>query len=500
MNKLLPIPIKHAAMPLVLSAALLPAVVRADDAAEIADLRQSAAQMQEMMKQMQARIAELERKQSQTASMAATAAAASSSIKPKTVTRMEPNVIPPSNLAEAMRAPRLSGKRSPVTYRKTMNDRQAPVARPLDFTVDPDYRGFFAIPNTPAIIKLNAKARIDATYDNKNAGSKARFIPAKFPLAGDPSAGGGGQFNLNANGTTLMADVRAPDQPGNFRFYYQNDFFGSEERMAYRINHIYGHYFGLKIGYTTSAWENADIWPDTVDFEGPNSVIYARRAVAHYTHSYNENWNSTFGIEQPDFYVDLPSSDGSLKQTRMPDFTFNTRWENAKWGHVQASTILRDIGARRDGGEDQHVFGWGLNLGFNLNLSENDTFQFLGVYGEGVGGTGNDTSFLSSDAGYNANGSLEALPYWSLMGAYTHRWNEKYRSSLVFGHADLSPSNGMDADFFSYSNYGAVNTIWQIRDRWSLGAELLYGYKEAQSGRDSGDIFRFQVGMVYSLF
>jgi len=167
---------------------------------------------------------------------------------------------------------------------------------------------------------------------------------------------------------------------------------------------------------------------------------------------------------------------------------------------VQASTILRDIGARFNGGPDQHVFGWGVNLGCNVNLSKNDSVQFLGVYGEGVGGTGNDTSFLSSDAGFDSNGKLEALPYWSLMLAYTHLWNERYRSSLVFGHADLSPASGMDPDFFSFSRYAAMNTIWQIRDRWSLGAEVLYGYKEAESGRDSGDIFRFQLGMLYSLF
>lgn len=490
---------KAAGLPIALSAVMLPASVSADEAAEIAELRASASQMQEMMKQMQAKIAELEKKQTNTAAVAA-AAAASAPVKPRVPSSAAPEIIPPTNLAEAMSTPRYKGNKSPVRHRKTMNDQQGAMSRPLDHTVDPEYRGFFAIPNTPAIIQLNAKPRIDMTYDSKNAGSKSRFIPAKFPLAGDPQAGGSGQFNTNANGTTLLADVRTPDQPGNFRFYYQNDFFGQEDKMEYRLNHVYGQYFGLKIGHTTSAWENGDIWPDTVDFEGPVSVIYARRAVAHYTHSYNENWNSTFGVEQPDFYVDLASGDDSaIKQTRMPDFTFNTRWEDSKWGHVQASTILRDIGARR-AGEDQHVFGWGLNLGCNINATEKDSIQLLGVYGRGVGGMGNDTSFLSSDAGYTSEGDLEALPYWSLMGAWTHRWNEKYRSSLVLGHADLDAASGMDVDFYSHSNYGAINTIWQIRERWQMGAELLYGYKEAQSGRNSGDVFRFQVGMMYSLF
>jgi hypothetical protein len=44
--------------------------------------------------------------------------------------------------------------------------------------------------------------------------------------------------------------------------------------------------------------------------------------------------------------------------------------------------------------------------------------NLFGIYGEGVGGMGNDTSFLNSDAAFRTSGSLEALPYWSGMPAY----------------------------------------------------------------------------------
>ena len=92
---------------------------------------------------------------------------------------------------------------------------------------------------------------------------------------------------MNANATQLRLDVRAPELGGNFRFYYQNDFFGSGSDtgdMKYRVQHLYGQFYGFKAGFTYGVWEDPDSWPDTVDYEGPNAVIFSRRPVAQYTY------------------------------------------------------------------------------------------------------------------------------------------------------------------------------------------------------------------------
>jgi hypothetical protein len=41
--------------------------------------------------------------------------------------------------------------------------------------------------------------------------------------------------------------------------------------------------------------------------------------------------------------------------------------------------------------------------------------------------------------------------------------------------------------------------VWQARKRLSFGLEALYGRKEDKGGAD-GDAFRFQLGVLYSLF
>ena len=458
---------------------------------DIEQLKQTMQSMEKTIQEMKRKIADLEKEKAAPARATATNVVAAS---------------PSMQTIEKVAAGQPVGEKSPITYRGALNDQQEAASRPKDFTLDPTYHGFIPVPNTPVLIKFNAKPHVDMTSDNKNAGNQNRFVPAVFPLQGDPNYGGGEQFHANANATQLRLDVRAPEfADGSFRFYYQNDFFGSGSDtgdMKYRVQHLYGQLYGFKAGFTYGVWEDPDSWPDTVDYEGPNAVIFSRRPVAQYTLAWNENWNTTFGVEKPDIFVDLNSgpNPGTAQLTRMPDLGFNTRYEKESFGHLQFSTMFRDLGAKDALGNDHHVFGWGVNLSAGLDLTKKDFVQLLGVYGEGVGGMGNDTSFLNSDAAFKSNGDLEALPYWSATIGYTHRWSDQFRSTFTYGYVNLDNASGQVPTFYHTSHYASANLVWQLRKRLSVGLEGLYGLKTAQNGVDSGDHWRIQLGMVYSLF
>jgi hypothetical protein len=478
---------------LIIAAALLMAASVAAPAqnSELDQMKQTIQSMEKTIEEMKQKIADLEKQKTQAPTVASTNLLESKSASIQTMEKV----------AEGEPI----GEKSPVTYRHALDDRQDPASRPKDFTLDPTYHGFVPVPNTPVLIQFNAKPRLDMISDNKNAGNENRFVPASFPLQGSPTYGGGEQFSMNANGSQLRLDVRAPEIDGNFRFFYQNDFFGSGSDtgdMKYRVQHLYGEFYGFKAGFTYGVWEDPDSWPDTVDYEGPNAVIFARRPVAQYTYAWNDCWNSTFGVEKPDIFVDLDSgpNPGTTMLTSMPDLGFNTRYEKAGLGHLQFSTIFRDIGAKDGLGQDHHVFGWGVNLAANVDITKQNYLQLLGVYGHGVGGMGNDTSFLNSDAAFKSNGELEALPYWSAMAGFTHRWNETFRSTITYGYVNLDNSSGQVSTFYHFSHYASANLIWQFRKRLSIGLEGLYGFQEALSGVNSGDHWRIQLGMVYSLF
>lgn len=397
----------------------------------------------------------------------------------------------------------ISGTPSQVTSRSALNDQQVAAPRPGNVTLDPSYRGFFPIPNTPAIIQFNAKPRLDAFYDTKNSGNNDRFVTATIPVAGDANYGGGAVFNMTAKGSQLSVDVRAPDVPGNFRFYYNNDFFGSGGGMAYRLKQLYGQFYNVTAGFTYSIFEDPDVWPDTVDFEGPNSAIFARQPTVRYMIPLSDKWEFNVGLQQPSSDIDTTGHPDVSPANHAPDGGVNVRWEDSKIGHVQFATILRDVGANSPSLGNQGVFGWGINLSGVLNVFKEDSIQAQFTYGDGIFHFANDNftyaGFNGGDAAYTSSGSLRALSYLAPMLGYTHHWCDQFRSTVTGGYINLQNEQSQAPQAYHQTVYSSVNVVWQLRAHLSVGCEALYGYKRDFSGAN-GNVMRFQTGLVYSLF
>lgn len=470
------------------------ATAEPQEAAEVGEIKRTLDEQEQTIRDLRRRVEELEA----TSGEATVAPDEADAGEPK-----DPNItqeamksdepVAPAEIAEAeIRA----GRRAPVIYRGALNDRQAAAARGGDYTIDPDYRGFIPIPNTVAMIKFNARPRVDFIGDSGDSGTRFRFVPSKFPASNQD----GWRFNANSNASQLRVEVVAPSIPGNFRFFYQNDFFGSnDDPMRYRLQHLYGDYHGVVAGFTFGVFEDPDAWPDTVDYEGPNSVIFARRALGQYQMEFSDEWELTLSIEDPDIYVDVTGDPGANKKSRAPDSGFALRWARSGIGHVRSAAIFRSISVDGDVFSDEDVFGWGINASGSLQITSRDTFQFWFVYGEGIGGMGNDTSFLDADAAFNASGKLKALDYWSSMVAFTHHWTPKWRSTATHGFVNLETQSQQPGDAYHESHYATLNLVYQMFKRFSIGLEGLYGHKEVKDGRDN-DLFRIQLGLSFALF
>lgn len=392
-----------------------------------------------------------------------------------------------------------SGSESPVAERGSFNDQQQAAPRADDLTLDPKYRGFIAIPHTPVLIQFNAKPRVDMTWDPDNTGNDNRFVTAEIPVHGDADQGGDGVFNINAKASQLRVDVRAPSIGGAPRFYYENDFYGSGGgEFPYRVRHLFGQIYNVVVGQTFSVFEDPDIWPDTVDYEGPNSAIFARRPLVRYQHRIDPEWQMNFGIEQPESEVDLSYDPDADNRNKAPDGGVNVRWERDEVGHVQFASIFRSIGVDGPVAGEQSTFGWGLNLSGGFEVLDRDSLQLQLTYGHGLFRYSND-DFEPADAAFDADGDLRALPYLGLMFGYTHHWNESFRSTASYGFVDIDNEHSQPGSAYHQTHYASVNLMWQLRQRLSVGIEQLYGSKETKDGND-GDAFRTQLGVVYSIF
>jgi len=408
------------------------ALVAPARASEIDELKANMASMQKTMEQMQKKIAQLEQENQKQKQQAATSRAAppapaegpaapSVDVNGNQIVRIAPTAVT------------IEGRASEVTQRPAVDNQQEAAPRPNDLTLDPKYRGFVPIPNTPVLIKFNAKPRVDFTDDPQNTGNNDRFVTAQIPVEGDFLKGGGNQFNVNAKGSQLSIDVRAPELPGSPRFYYQNDFFGSGGgELPFRVRQLWGQVYNVVIGQTFSVFEDPDAWPDTVDYEGPNSAIFARRPLIRYQLPLNKKGQLNFGLEKPGAEVDTSIDPEARSVNHAPDGGFNVRWEDSKIGHVQFGTILRDIGVKGRIVGDQSTFGWGVNLSSSLNVFERDSVQTQLTYGEGLFRYFND-DFVNNDAAFDSSGELKAIPAFGAMIGYTHKWSDYLRSTASYG-------------------------------------------------------------------
>jgi hypothetical protein len=473
--------IRYVATGMVLLAILFGSVAQAQESPEVKQLKATVESLQKTVQQLNDRLATLEKEKTTQATKSVTQAA-----QPPAVQASASAAIP-------------EGNASPVTQRESLNDQQAGAPRLNDLTLDPKYNGFFAIPNTNVIMQLNAKPHFDMFRDNRNSGDDSRFVTATIPVEGSDAYGGGSRTNMNAKASNLSWDVRAPLVAGSPRFFVQADFFGSESpKLDVRWKQLYGQYYNFVAGQMITLFEDPDVWPDTVDYEGPNSMVFARLAAFHYLIKLSPEWNMTLGLERPDSQVANYYGEGVKGLNRWSDGGFNVRWERAKVGHIQFAGMLRDIGVRSPTWGDKHAFGWGANLSWVFDVATRDSLQGQLTYGEGIGRYCND-AFSNMDAAFTDNGTLKPLPYFGGFFGYTHGWSEKWRSTISYGYVDLHNEPSMGIDAYHRTQYASLNTVYQFHKKMSFGWEALWGEK-VQQNLAKGDVWRLQFGIVYKLF
>jgi len=346
-----------------------------------------------------------------------------------------------------------------------------------------------------ARVKFGGYARLDFIYDLKPAGFPTAFIPSTIPVGPVP---GINSTAVDINPSRLSLDLRRPTDLGELRIFYENDFFGGNtQEPVYNLRHLYGQLHNLLVGYTFSSFLDADTDPDTLDYQGPNGNTWAAAAQIRYTQPFGKGQSLAFSAEGP--LIDIQTNlNEAVTTSRIPDFTLKYRFE-AEHGHLQLSSVFRDLGGYAGTQSQAHVFGWGLTLAGAHSVGARDSVMGDVNYGDGIGHYLVDLAGLGVDAALNAQGRLVAIPAFGAYGAYQHYWNQHWRSTATYGYVRLNTVYGQAPDAFHSSQYAAGNVIWNIRDTISVGAELLYGTNLEKNGA-KGNATRFQMAIQYDLF
>jgi hypothetical protein len=370
------------------------------------------------------------------------------------------------------------------------------------FAAQGDFPGSVKIPGTKTSFQIGGYVQLDAIFDADRIGNKDAFVVSSIPTGGEKT--GAGSTNFSIRQTRLFLKTQTPTNNwGDLVTYIEIDFFGTDGSEP-RIRHAYGQVGNdnqLLAGQTWSAFQDATVFPSTLDFQGPPGLITNRRPQVRYRRKLNDEWTAVVAVEDPNSELTIPSGFTGEKSGPVPDLAGDVRW-GPQWGHLQLSGVLRYLQFDPDEGSRQTDIGYGLNLTgsvktLKLDAKHTGLALFQIAAGHGIARYVNDTNGLGLDAVISAPGEdLEATDLIAGMMGYQHWWSPKWGSTLCYSWVNVDNVSGEAGSDYHTGQYAVANLRYYPAERVMLGVEALYGIREDNDG-DKGDDLRVQMSAQY---
>lgn len=451
--------------------------------AELAKMQQQLTQQQNSMEQMRKRIEELE-------SADAARTAATTTTTPATTTR------PAAAAAVAAEVPAVEAP-SRIT--------QPPSAMPG--VQEPAPEGYIALGDSGNFLKLDVVAQVDMMVDDKFMGYQDLFIPASIPVTGAPFHDSDTRSTLSGKQSVVRMDFMRNTPYGVMKVVYKNNFFGfGGPDMDYNLQYLYGQLenknYSVLAGYYLSGFTDISVFPNTLDYEGPNSFTFKYAPQIRYTPVLYRQGEARLtlpmSLEKPN--ADIAVIGDYQPYSRWPDVTLGLRWETPDW-HIQWANVFRDL-ATQSAIDDatRTTEAYATQLTFAAGVFEDDSIQGWASMGKGYANFLQDITGFGLDAAFTPGLELEAIDAEGYGVGYTHTWREGLSSSASYGYLKIDPDDDLliDPSLPESTNYASLNLAWQFSERAMLGGELLWGRLEDLAG-ESGEAKRVQVSFRYDL-
>ena len=355
-----------------------------------------------------------------------------------------------------------------------------------------DYPGFFHLPNTRTILRIDGSARTDFIYDPRTSALGDSFVVSSIPI---PSVSGPANFITSIRGSRISADFRIPVGERNLgRTFFQLDFFGANGATAPRLRHFYAQFDNILVGQTFTNFMDPDAFADTLDTQGANSAVSVRLPQGRYSFGLGGGASAYVSVEVPASNISFSiNGTPAVPFTPAPDGTFRFRneWER---GHIQIASVFRNLGAQLPNGRRETVFGWGVNGTSGMKAYGKDNFVVQLAYGHGMSRYVGDTAPLNLDAAPKTptDLALRALPLFAANGSYQHYWASQVRSNATFGFVQVQNTAFQPASTYHKGTYTSANLIWNVVASLDLGVEGIYGWVENKGGvRANAPRFQF---------
>lgn len=300
------------------------------------------------------------------------------------------------------------------------------------------------------------------------------------------------RFHMTARQSRLSFNVDYKTPWGNLKAFVSGDFYSDNTGITsfYHLREAYIEMGHLLLGQTNTTFGNPDVVPTTVDFEGPNSSTTLRNPMIRYSNDIGRNWSYILALEMrgPDI---RPFTQDIKSFIAIPSLVGNI-YKKGDWGVVTLSGMFDITRYFNADSVENKDFGYGGAFSAIINTWKQDHVNLFFIAGKGVSNFIDDLS----GGGYNgvpdfATNKLVMLNSIGGFISYTHFWNEKLSSNIIFSYIQLEKTKLLPAEDFRYSYYALANLFYSPFKRLNFGVEYNYGKLVVQNN-ENGNAHRLQ--------
>ncbi len=287
-----------------------------------------------------------------------------------------------------------------------------------------------------------------------------------------------------------------------------------------RLRHAYGELGCIGVGQYWSPFMDIDVFPNTVEYWGPNGMAFFRNIQFRYMPIKGDT-RLTFALERPGasadggVYSEILQQQNIDAQFPVPDFSAEYRSAH-DWGYVELAGIVRYMKWKDQGADSIDLsgdaIGWGLNLSSNIKITQNDIARLSVLYGAGVQNYMNDATV---DVGIETTNDPEkpvkgvAIPLLGVVAFLEHNWSDKFATAIGYSMLSMDNTNGQSYGAFKMGNYAIGNLIYYPVENVMMVAELQYGNRDNFNNLEAGqeypegylktaDILKLQFSFKYN--
>jgi hypothetical protein len=366
--------------------------------------------------------------------------------------------------------------------------------------------------NTTPQLDIYGFAMLDAGFQAKQADPNWFDVvrPTKLPSFTD-EFGADKHFYAGVRQSRFGVKADIPTDAGHIKTIFEFELFGTgvdAGQTTFRLRHAYGELGKFGAGQTWSPFMDPDVFPNSVEYWGPNGMVFFRNVQARFIPWQSGDSRLVIAVERPGasadqgIYAGRVELGGVTGRFPAPDISGHYRLAGAK-GHLQIAGIYRRINwddPTPTPGPDLtgSANGWGINLSGNIKVAKH-VVRLQYVHGEGIQNYMNDAP---ADIGVDVDSTTgaiqgKALPIDGVVAFVDLNWSEKFTSSVGYSRVDIDNSNGQAPTAFKSGQYALGNLLFYPVKGVMMGPEFQWGYRENINGFTSSD-YKIQFSAKYN--